>query len=109
MFNEASIKSESCEMDRNAYNAALYELGFKWHLDIDAYDRMVRHSSDAFEQLRHHLETQQPHLLRAYDPTFLIHLILTKKAAHWARAAQSGGARAINFDWARNAEHKIGF
>lgn len=109
MFNELSIKSEADEMDRNAYNAAIYELGFKWHLDSDAYESMVRHSSNAFEQVRHHLETQQPHLLRAYDPTFLVNLILTKKAGHLASAAQSGGASSKHFDWARNAEHKIGF
>src|SRR3569832_2010363 len=54
-----------------AYNAAFYELGLRWHWDADTYAALVRHSADPHQRVRHYMETQQPHLLAAYDPAFL--------------------------------------
>ena len=39
------------------------------------------------ERIRHYLETRQPHLLKAYDATFLVNLIQEKKVAHGRRGS----------------------
>lgn len=69
-------------MERNAYNAAFHELGFRWHWDSDTYNQLVHQCSNAGQQIRQYLETRQPHLLKAYDAAFLIDVIQEKKARH---------------------------
>jgi hypothetical protein len=102
MSNNQPIESKTGESDRNAFNAAFFALGFKWYMDTDAYDTMVRHSADASEQVHHYLETHEPHMLKAYDPSFLINLILAKKFECQPVAAKFD-------DWSKNVESKIGF
>jgi hypothetical protein len=84
----------------DAYNAAFYELGLRWHWDRDTYAALVRHSADPLARIRHYIETHQPHLLSAYDPAFLaaaIHerVLRYKPCAHrrfdWAQAASQIG------------------
>ena len=58
------------EIERNAYNAAFYELGFRWYWDSDTYQELSARSEHAAERLRHYLETRQAHLLTAYDAEF---------------------------------------
>ena len=79
----SSIGSDPAELD--AYNAAFYELGLRWHWDAATYQALQSRHEDGATRVRHYLETQQPHLLRAYDPEFLVEMIEQKKcAAHRA-------------------------
>ena len=45
------------EMERNAYNAAFYELGLRWHWDSATWAALQCRGADC---VRHYLETEQP-------------------------------------------------
>lgn len=75
--------STSTEAQRNAYNAAFEELDLPWHWDAATYERLVGHGCG----VRRYLETERPHLLRAYDPDFLV------AAVEAAKARRLGGAQ----------------
>ena len=91
------------ELERNAYNAAFYELGLRWHWDGATWAALQALGS---ARVRHYLETAQPHLLRAYDADFLVQAIeRAKDEAH--RAAQGRGVSA-SFDWAQARGCELG-
>ena len=52
MVNDLRMQYPHDEMERNAYNAAFYELGFRWHWDRDTYSRLVRISATPEERLQ---------------------------------------------------------
>ncbi|WP_372526074.1 hypothetical protein [Piscinibacter sp.] len=108
MVNDFPIQYQYDEMERNAYNAAFYELGFRWHWDHDTYFELQRHSPHATERIHHYLETRQPHLLRAYDPAFLVGVIEEKKAIHRKQVAAPGAMVSGYFDWAQTLGSEIG-
>lgn len=108
MINDFSVPSGHDEMERNAYNAAFYELGFRWHWDSDTFEQLQRQSSNAAEQIRHYLKTHQPHLLKAYDAAFLVDVIQQKKALHRKRGTASGQAASGHFDWAQSLGCELG-
>ena len=56
------------EAQRHAYNAAFEELDLPWHWDAATYQRLAGHGCG----VRRYLETERPHLLRAYEPEFLV-------------------------------------
>jgi len=64
------------EAHRNAYNAAFEELSLSWRWDVATYAHLQRHGHDL---VRTYLETEQAHLLRAYDAYFLVNAIETVK------------------------------
>jgi len=66
------------EFDRNAFNAAFSELGLCWHWDEKTYAELQAIAAEG-ERLRQYLETQQRHLLKAYDADFLIDAIRETK------------------------------
>ena len=74
-----SAHEKSLEIERNAYNAAFYELGLRWHWDGPTYEALA---SDPCERsrVRGYLEAKQSHLLRAYEAEFLTDAILLAKA-----------------------------
>jgi len=74
--------------ERNAYNAAFYELGLRWHWDSETY-RELQSTACEKERIRRYVKTHQPHLLTAYDVDFLVNAIETTKARH----ANSGTQR----------------
>ena len=74
----------SFEAQRHAYNAAFEELDLHWHWDAATYERLLGHGCG----VRRYLETERPHLLRAYDPDFLV------AAVEAAKARRLAGARA---------------
>jgi hypothetical protein len=76
----------SFEAQRHAYNAAFEELDLPWHWDAATYQRLVGQGQRC--GVRHYLETERPHLLRAYDPDFLV------AAVEAAKARRLAGARA---------------
>ena len=105
-FSIASADSNEA-VELNAYNAALYELGFRWHWDTDTYRQLFARQAGADESIHHYLSTRQPHLLRAYDAAFLVQIIREKKAQHAARIAATGTCRQ-HFDWAQALGGEIG-
>jgi hypothetical protein len=83
---DTNFKSEAGDRDLNAYNAAFYELGLRWHWDSATYEALLSLGGDGPTCVRHYLRTQQPHLLRAYDEDFLVAMIQHKAVAQRAAA-----------------------
>ena len=95
---------DSTEMECNAYNAAFYELGLRWHWDRHTFAELQSRSCER-ERLRVYLETHQAHLLRAYDADFLINAIEAKKADLFASATSHASPY---FDWAESRAAELG-
>ena len=70
--------SPAAEANRLAYNAAFHDLGLTWFWDAETHERLQT-SADERERIRIYLETQQAHLLKAYDAEFLVNAIHTTK------------------------------
>lgn len=75
MKNDLPPDLAAGEFAQDAYNAAFFELGLPWHWDRETYAALLRHSPDPQARIRHYVETQHPHLLAAYDTTFLAAVI----------------------------------
>jgi hypothetical protein len=88
----------SNESDRNAYNAAFYALGLRWHWDRDTYKALQAFPSTC-DRIRRYLETQHPHLLKAYEPEFLAQAVDTRKPCKPCAA---------HFDWAAGRMAEVG-
>lgn len=95
------------ETERNAYNAAFYELGLRWHWDRQTYCDLMGIAQEPEKRICHYLETNHPHLLRAYDANFLADVIEQKKEEHRKRDSTAPGPLSTRyFNWAecRGAE-----
>ena len=93
------------ELELNAYNAAFYELGLRWHWDLATYERLLKEAPDPASRLSRYLSQQHPHLLRAYDVDFLSAAIEEKKA----KCLESGASSASgHFDWAHSRGAELG-
>jgi hypothetical protein len=68
------------EVDR--YNAAFEELGLEWRLEGGVYARYAS-VTDEHERIVACIEAQYPHLLKAYDRSFL-HNVIREAQAHQA-------------------------
>jgi hypothetical protein len=106
MVNDFPIQYPHDEMERNAYNAAFYGLGLRWYWDHETYTRLTRFSPHPAKRVRHYLETEQSHLLRAYDVAFLVDAIEEKKAEHRRRGTEPSPTG--HFDWAQAAAGQVG-
>jgi hypothetical protein len=73
----AHVTGAIADVHRQAYNAAFDELGLPWHWDAATYERLIGHASGG---VRRYLETESPHLLRAYEPEFLVAAVEAVKA-----------------------------
>ena len=100
---DTTFKSEADDRELDAYNAAFYELGLRWHWDSATYEALLSLGGDGATRVRHYLQTQQPHLLRAYDADFLVAMIEQKAAA-----TRQGGSASRFFDWAQARGCEIG-
>ena len=91
--------AQAAEAHRHAYNAAFEELGLSWHWDAATYARLQAqaHGRDG---VRAYLETEQSHLLRAYEADFLVDAIETAKARCHASMANSRARPAPHGSWA---------
>jgi hypothetical protein len=67
-------------LHRDAYNAAFYELGLHWHWDTEIYAALSPDADGGSNRIRAYLEKQHAHLLKVYDPAFLIGAIQETKA-----------------------------
>jgi hypothetical protein len=101
MMNDLPPVLADNESAHDAYNAAFYELGLRWHWDRETYAALVRHSDDPHQRIRHYMETQQPHLLAAYDPAFLA-------AAIHERVLRYKPCTHRSFDWSQAAACQVG-
>ena len=108
MVNPLLVEDRNLEMDRNAYNLAFHDLGFRWHWDSDTYDYLQRQSPDPAEQIRHYLQTSQPHLLTAYGVAFLVHVIRKRQALHRQRQVACGETASAQFDRSQSIGGEIG-
>ena len=107
---DTNFTSEAGDRDLNAYNAAFYELGLRWHWDSATYEALLSLGGDGPTRVRHYLQSQQPHLLRAYDADFLVAMIEHKAAAQRAAAGatQQGSAASRFFDWSQARGCELG-
>lgn len=98
---------DTAEIHRNAYNAAFYELGLRWHWDVDTY-QALQSNADENDRIRVYLETRQPHLLKAYDADFLIEAIQAAKTRCYNNMAACGAKNAPNINWAEIHSVEVG-
>ena len=105
-----NFTSEAGDRDLNAYNAAFYELGLRWHWDSATYEALLSFGDDGPTRVRHYLQTQQPQLLRAYDADFLVAMIERKAVAQRvaADATRQGGTAPRFFDWSQARGCELG-
>jgi hypothetical protein len=101
MMNDLPPGLAHTDAAHDAYNAAFYELGLRWHWDRDTYAALMRHSADPQTRIRHYMETRQPHLLAAYDPAFLA-------AAIHERVLRYKPCAHRPFDWAQATACEVG-
>lgn len=95
------------EAHRNAYNAAFYELGLSWHWDAETYHQLQAKGAER-EQIRIYLQTEQSHLLKAYEADFLIDAIQTTKERCYAAIAACGPCVAPYVNWAEVQRGEVG-
>lgn len=81
-MTKSTANDPAIEAQRHAYNAAFEELDLPWHWDPATYERLTGHGCG----VRRYLETERPHLLRAYDPDFLVAAVEAVKARRLAGA-----------------------
>ncbi|MDB5774746.1 MAG: hypothetical protein JWP38_879 [Herbaspirillum sp.] len=103
----AAATAAAVDIHRNAYNAAFYELGLKWYWDCANYQAVLC-PEDERQQLRAYLETQHPHMLKAYDTNFLIDAIQTTKARCYSAMAADGRGLGVTVNWAEIQQHQVG-
>ncbi|MEP6790436.1 MAG: hypothetical protein ABI907_03635 [Ramlibacter sp.] len=92
------IAADPCaEAHRHAYNAAFEELNLAWHWDTPTYARLGALGRDG---VRSYLESEQAHLLRAYEAEFLVEAVEAAKARCYESIASNPARQA---PWARRA------
>ena len=105
--NAAIHAADAADVHRNAYNAAVYELGLRWHWDSETYRGLSSKTCER-ERLRTYLETHQAHLLKAYDADFLIDAIQTTKARCYKAMTADGCKLGAYINWAEIHQHEVG-
>ena len=107
---DTNFTSEAGDRELDAYNAAFYELGLRWHWDSATYEALLSQGGDGPARVRHYLQSRQAHLLRAYDADFLVAMIEQKAAARRAAADTTGqgGTASRFFDWSQARGCELG-
>jgi hypothetical protein len=108
MVNDLPMEYRYDDMELNAYNAAFYDLGLRWHWDRDTYTDLLRRGANAADRIRHYLETRQPHLLRSYDAAFLTDAIEKKAQELKQRRTSPDSICTSYFDWSQAAAAELG-
>lgn len=88
----------AAEVDRSAFNTAFYELGLRWHWDSRTYESLAANPCER-GRVRTYLESEQAHLLRAYDADFLTDAIIAAKARCQSALARCPARSLPSFDW----------
>lgn len=76
MQHAISVTTDQIDKTRHAYNIAFERLDLNWHWDAATYHRL---QTDGHCPLRKYLETEQTHLLSAYEVGFLLKAIEAAK------------------------------
>lgn len=105
--DQAAAAIADANLHRNAYNAAFYQLGLRWHWNDENY-REVLCADGERSCLRSYLEQQQSHLLKAYDVDFLIDAILDAKQRCYQNMTGAGCRGAAFTDWAELQQGQVG-
>ncbi|MDQ9169556.1 hypothetical protein Q8A64_03935 [Oxalobacteraceae bacterium R-40] len=95
------------EYHRNAYNAAFYELGLKWHWDPATYQALLPQENEK-ERIRSYLESHHAHLLNVYDAEFLIEAIESTKKRCYDNLSQCDAKTLGYINWAEMHAGEIG-
>lgn len=103
----ATSADSSNDLQRNAYNAAFYELGLGWHWDAGTFDGLLPLGCEV-ERIKTYMEQHQSHLLKAYEPKFLASAIETTKSRCLDQMVGCGSALAGQADWAAIHGRQIG-
>lgn len=99
--------TDSAEVHRNAYNAAFYELGLKWHWDVDTYRSLLPNATET-DRIKFYVANHQPHLLNAYDAEFLVNAIQAAKARCYENMTTCGAMNDDRINWAEIHAHEVG-
>jgi len=99
--------ASAVDVHRNAYNAAFYELGLRWHWDGAIYQTLLC-KADEKDRIRIYLETHQPHLLKAYDADFLIDAIQTTKSRCYETMTADGSKLGAYINWEEIQQREVG-
>lgn len=91
----------------DAFNAAFYELGLRWHWDMPTYRRLQPDADGMKDRIRDYLEREHTHILKAYNAEFLIDAILEQKTRNASRLS-CGSAVPLNVNWAAFHDAQIG-
>lgn len=102
-----NLAADSAEIHRNAYNAAFYELGLKWHWDVATYRGLLPNAAET-DRIKFYLSNHQPHLLNAYDAEFLVSAIQTTKARCYENMTASGCTNSDGINWAEIHANQVG-
>lgn len=96
------VTAETC---RHAYNGAFEELGLNWNWDRATFARI---HAQGRHGVRAYLETEQSHLLRAYEVDFLLGAIETAKDCCYASIARCREHPAPNLSWTNQSRSPAG-
>jgi hypothetical protein len=109
MFDAATHQSTATEeeLQREAYNAAFYELGLTWYWDANTYRQLMNPTAWS-DPVRIYLETEQAHLLKVYDAAFLSEAIEVAKRGWYESMRRDGGSSPLKVDWAEIHRVQIG-
>jgi HAD superfamily hydrolase (TIGR01509 family) len=92
IFDMAGTLADTEEANRRAFNAAFQELGFHWQWDVPTFRRLRAAGGDD-ACVHHYVETEHPHLFKAYDTDFLCGLIRKSKDYRYQQMLASGAIR----------------
>lgn len=112
MLNAATTHqaaADSAEVHRNAYNAAFYELGLKWHWDADTFASLcfLPQASEE-DRIKFYLDKHQSHLLNAYDADFLICAIQEAKVRCYDKMKARAERTNVEINWAEIHANEVG-
>ena len=97
------------DLQRNAYNAAFYELGLGWHWDARTFDGLLQLDCKK-ERVRSYMTSHQSHLLNVYDADFMANAIETTKSRYLDHMSTVGAnnARHTHTNWEALNGRQIG-
>lgn len=83
-----------------AFNAAFYDLGLNWYWNLSTYRALQPDAPGMEERIRGYLESEHAHMLKAYEPEFLIGAILQTKARCLTDRQACGHTGHLGDQWA---------
>jgi hypothetical protein len=108
MFNDLPNLHRNEALELRAFNAAFYELGFRWYWDEVTHQALLAYSPDPVERILHYIQSEHAHLLKAYDAAFLLRVIVEKQAVCRRQAEMVTGLDSRPVDWSQMVGQEIG-